>query len=269
VSKKNKNSGTPKGAQTVKTQPAQKPAVKNQAKTPATAASVIDVRETAKIAGILTAICLIIALALAGTNMLTEDIIAQAAADAKAATCFEVIPADEYVLLSDCFEGYEAYDVYLALHDGRVVGAAITTTAKGYGGNVQVMTGIDENGCVTGVSVLQHSETAGLGANAAKQSFLGQFVTGENEPRPESFAVSKDGGEIDAVTAATISSRAVSNAVNEALDIFAKLEAGGVIGAQIKSAQPETVPPASSSDVPADVPVSDENTTTEGGEDIG
>jgi len=233
-------------------------------------ANVIDVKETARIAAILTAICLIIALALAGTNMLTKDIIAQAAAEAKAATCYEVIPADDYVYLSDHFEGYDDCDVYLALHEGRVVGAAITTSAKGYGGAVTVMTGINENGCVTGVRVLEHSETAGLGANAAKTSFLDQYITGEEAPRPQSFAVSKDGGEIDAVTAATISSRAVTASVNEALDIFARLEAGSVIGAQINA--PELPAAPSSTDQPAagQLPESTAGAAnTEGGEDIG
>lgn len=244
--------------------PAKAASAKTASAKAAPAASVIDVKETAKIAGILTAICLIIALALAGTNMLTEDIIAQAAAEAKAATCFEVIPADGYVYLSDHYDQFEGRDVYLALHDGTVVGAAITTSAKGYGGAVQVMTGIDQNGCVTGVSILQHSETAGLGANAAKPSFLEQFITASDEQRPTGFAVVKDGGDIDAVTAATISSRAVSNAVTEALGIFAELEAEGVIGAQI--AISDTV---SGSDTPSGIDTAPSNSDTTGGENIG
>ncbi len=251
-----------------KNQNTKKPAAKNAAGAKTAApANVIDVKETAKIAAILTAICLVIALALAGTNMLTEDIIAKAAAEAKAATCFEVIPAEEYCYLSDELEGYDDYDVYLAVHGGRVIGAAVTTVSKGYGGDVQVMTGIDENGCVTGVSILSHSETAGLGANAAKPSFLDQFITGADQPAPDSFAVVKDGGEIDAVTAATISSRAVSNAVNEALGIHAQLRADGVIGMQIFE---NTGAPASGTDLEpvsgADAPA---GTITEGGEDIG
>lgn len=246
-----------------KAQNNKKPAAKASAP-----ANVIDVKETIKIAAILTAICLVIALALAGTNMLTEDIIAAAAAEAKAATCFEVIPAEEYCYLSDELEGYDDYDVYLAVHDGRVVGAAVTTATKGYGGDVQVMTGIDENGCVTGVSVLAHSETAGLGANAAKPSFLDQFITGEDQPRPSGFAVVKDGGEIDAVTAATISSRAVSNAVSEALSVFAELEADGVIGMQIFEGTGE-VDAVTQATVTSGSDAQPDDTITEGGEDIG
>lgn len=220
----------------------------------------IDVKETIKIAAILTAICLVIALALAATNMLTEDIIAEAAAEAKAATCYEVIPAEEYVHISEYHDSYADLDVYLALDDGIVTGAAITTSSRGYGGAVEVMTGIDQNGCVSGVSVLEHDETVGLGANAAKPSFLDQFKTGEEEQRPSGFAVSRDGGEIDAVTSATVTSRAVTRAVNEALEIFARIEADGIIGARLHES---TASGADTAVSPTDTPA------TEGGEDIG
>ena len=222
---------------------------------PTAPANKIDALETAKIAGILTAICLLIALALAGTNLLTKDIIAQAALEAKEATCRNVIPADEYVYYSDDTEGLENLDVYLAVTGGRVSGAAITTSSKGYGGAVQVMTGVDENGRVTGVSILQHSETAGLGANAAKPKFLDQFVIPEDKPQPESYAITKDGGEIDAVTAASISSRAVTAAVNEAVSIFDLLKSAGVIGSQLYAPAPSAtdLPAVTPTDAPADI----------------
>lgn len=236
---------------------------KSTKKAAASPTGVIDVRETVKIAAILTAICLVIALALAATNMLTKDVIAEAAAAAKAATCYEAIPAEEYVHISECSEyrdNYADLDVYLALDDGIVTGAAITTSSRGYGSAVEVMTGIDQNGCVSGVSVLEHDETVGLGANAAKSPFLDQFKTGEEEQRPSGFAVSRDGGEIDAVTSATVTSRAVTRAVNEALEIFARIEADGIIGARLhESAASGTDTALSPTDTPA----------TEGGEDIG
>lgn len=240
-SKSNKGKGGAKPAQ-----------AKTTAVKPTAPANKIDAAETAKIAGILTAICLLIALALAGTNLLTKDIIAEAALEAKAATCRNVIPAYEYIYISDEFEGFDNLDVYLAVVGGRVSGAAITTSSKGYGGAVQVMTGVDENGRVTGVSVLQHSETAGLGANAAKPKFLDQFVLPEDQPNPESYAITKDGGEIDAVTAASISSRAVTASVNEAVEIFGLLKSAGIIGTQLYDSAPSAtdVPAVTPTDVP-------------------
>ena len=233
---------------------------KTTAVKPTAPANKIDTAETAKIAGILTAICLLIALALAGTNLLTKDIIAEAALEAKAATCRNVIPAYEYIHITDEFEGYDNLDAYLAIVGGRVSGAAITTSSKGYGGDVQVMTGIDENGRVTGVSVLEHTETAGLGANAAKPKFLDQFITPDEQPQPESYAITKDGGEIDAVTAASISSRAVTASVNEAVEIFDLLKSAGVIGTQLYN--PTNVSPT---DAPAVTPTDAPETIDETG----
>ena len=99
-------------------------------------------------------------------------------------------------------------------------GYVITTTDKdGYGGDIQVSVGIQSDGTVTGVSFLSLSETAGLGMNAKEPYFYEQYV-GKN---PTKFAVSKDGGDseqIDALSGATITSRAVTGAVNAALGYY-------------------------------------------------
>ena len=220
----------------------------NAKKAPAAKGGVVDFGEVAKIAAILTAICLVITLALAGTNMLTKDVIAAPAQAAKEETCRAVVPADGYVYLSDEYEGFDDCDAYLAVSDGIVTGAAITTSSKGYGGAVQVMTGIDQTGRVAGVSILDHSETAGLGANAEKPKFLDQFITGSDELQPESYAVTKDGGQVDAVTAATRTSRAVSNAVNEALGVYARLQSAGIIGSPVGAPGQNALPPVSTAD---------------------
>ena len=93
------------------------------------------------------------------------------------------------------------------------------TTSKGYGGDIQLTVGIQSDGTVTGVSFLSISETAGLGMKAKEPSFYEQYV-GKN---PTKFAVSKDGGDgeqIDALSGATITSRAVTGAVNAALGYY-------------------------------------------------
>ena len=96
-------------------------------------------------------------------------------------------------------------------------GYIVTVTDKeGYGGDIKVTVGIQNNGTVSGVSILSISETAGLGMRATESSFQEQYV-GKNT---EHFYVSKDGGEgeaIDAISGATITSRAFTGAANTAI----------------------------------------------------
>lgn len=227
-----KNSGkkpqTPNKPQNAQT----KAPVKAAAKAPAAPAQTgaVDYREVGRIAAILTAICLIITLLLAGTNMLTEKKIAENSLKEKQEACALVFPgAEDYVLFEN--EAFPDADVYLAVNGGEVAGAVVTTVDKGYGGELSVMTGLDMAGNITGVKLLEHSETPGLGANAANEDWLRQFVTDwENGmSRPEKFDVTKDGGTIDAVTAATRSSRAVTRAVNSAIELFDEMKAADAL----------------------------------------
>ncbi len=100
-------------------------------------------------------------------------------------------------------------------------GYVITVTDKeGYGGDIKITVGILDDGTVNGISILSINETAGLGMRAKEPSFYEQYAS----KNTESFYVSKDGGEgepIDALSGATITSRAVTGAVNEALGYFA------------------------------------------------
>ena len=99
-------------------------------------------------------------------------------------------------------------------------GYVITTTDKdGFGGNIQITVGIKKDGTVNGVSILSISETAGLGMKATEPSFYNQYVN----KQADKFVVSKDGGDgeqIDALSGATITSRAVTGAVNAALGYY-------------------------------------------------
>ena len=96
-------------------------------------------------------------------------------------------------------------------------GYVVTTTDKeGYGGDIQVTVGITADGTVNGVSILSLSETAGLGMKATEPAFYEQY----HGKQTEGFYVSKDGGSgepIEALSGATITSRAVTGAVNAAL----------------------------------------------------
>ncbi len=228
----------------------------------------VDMGEVARITMILTAICVVITALLAGTNQLTAKKIADNSLAAKQEAWREVIRADDYVsiTLSEADaerDVFDKLDAAVAINGSEVGGVVITTTDKGYGGQMQVLTGFDKSGRITGVRLLEHSETAGLGANAANPKFTDQYITVSGSDAPAgNFAVAKDGGEIDAVTAATISSRAVTRAVNKACAVYKALNESGYIRLP-DSAAP--LPPASNSDAPA-LP---EPTEDNGGENNG
>ena len=113
-----------------------------------------------------------------------------------------------------------AYDA-----DNNFIGAAVETfTNKGFSGNISLMVGILADGTVKNISVLQHAETPGLGSKMEEETFKGQFC--DKNPASFNFSVKKDGGDVDAITAATISSRAFCDAVNRALLTFENNKGG-------------------------------------------
>ena len=178
----------------------------------------------------LLVICLVVSALLAGTNALTKEPIAENALKKSQEAMQSVCPG------AVSFEGGKGLEVevYKALDEsGNVIGCAIPVTSKGYGGDIQIMVGISsvDGGMVTGVEILSHGETPGLGANATAEEFRNQF---KDNPSLHGFSVVKDGtggteGKIDAITGATITSNAVTNAVNEALNIYMSLCEGGVL----------------------------------------
>ena len=116
----------------------------------------------------------------------------------------------------------EAITVYPARKDGQTVGYAVESfTSKGFSGTINVMVGFDMDGNIVGTSVISHAETPGLGAKMTEPAFYSQFV-GKN---PASFrlSVAKDGGDVDAITASTITSRAYCDAVDRAYRAFQKV----------------------------------------------
>lgn len=162
-------------------------------------------------------ICLVITAALSLTNSVTREQIAQNEAQSKTDSMKTVCPE------ATNFDEIIPEVLYAGTDDaGSVVGYAISTAANGYGGQVKVMTGI-KDGEIIGVDVFYNDdETPGLGKNTSNKSFSDQYK-GLNSD--EDIVVSKDnsGGNaqtVDAVTSATISSRAVTTAVNEACRIY-------------------------------------------------
>lgn len=163
---------------------------------------------------VLLVICVVAAFLLAVTNNVTAPKIAQVNADNEA-KARQVVFADatsfgEEAMNADGIKLVPALDA-----NGATMGYVVVTVEKGYGGDVSVMTGVDLEGKVTGVSILSMSETAGLGANAAKESFLSQFVG-----KIAGMNVTKNApaeNEIKALTGATITTKAVTAAVEAAI----------------------------------------------------
>ena len=190
-----------------------------------------------KDAAILFVITLIAGLCLGAVHEVTLDPIAKAQLAAATKTYKEVFPeaakfeqtdeltaavaasADE--ILAQGFGNVSVDDAQVAeAEDGSVLGYLITASStEGYNGLVQISVGITSEGNLTGLGFLSISETPGLGMKAKEPSFYEQYV-GKN---PTKFAVSKDGGDgeqIDALSGATITSRAVTGAVNAALGYY-------------------------------------------------
>ena len=110
---------------------------------------------------------------------------------------------------------------------GSVIGYTFTTAAKGYGGDVQVMTGVNSDGTVADIEILDVSnETPGLGQNAKKDNFKAQFAGKSGVIGVSTASKSAENG-IDALTGATYTSKAVAAAVNHALELYAQISKGG------------------------------------------
>ena len=140
-------------------------------------------------------------------NYLTEDRIDELTRQKAEAAMQEVFPAGNYEEIPAGEDGITA--AYRADDAGYVVRVSV----NGFGGAIDMMVGVDNAGTVTGVSIISHGETASLGANCTREDFRARFVGAS-----DTLAVSKDGGSIDALTGATVTSRAVVSGVNLALD---------------------------------------------------
>ena len=177
---------------------------------------------------VLTCISLLAALALTGVYALTKGPIEKGQKEKKEKALQSVLPAyegtvrDTVVVDAD----NEQIPVHLAIgKDGELCGAGMETyTKKAFSGRFDLMVGFDAEGTIVNTEVLKASETPGLGdkINKDKSDFAKQF----NHQSPADFklVVKKDGGDVDAITAATISSRAYCDAVQRAYDVFMKIK---------------------------------------------
>lgn len=119
----------------------------------------------------------------------------------------------------------DSLDIYPAKKDNIITGYAVNTnSSKGFSGNISLMAGFRPDGTIIGITVLDQKETPGLGTKMNEPSFRDQFIN--KNPSEFVLKVKKDGGKVDAITAATISSRAFCDAVQRA---YNALQKGGKI----------------------------------------
>lgn len=173
------------------------------------------IKEYAAPTVVLLIICVVAAFLLAYTNQITAPKIADVEKQNEIQS--RQIVYSSAASFGEEFTNEDGISLVPALDEqGNTVGYVVITVEKGYGGDITVMTGVSNSGEVQGVNILSMSETAGLGANASKESFLAQFVN-----KITGITVTKDspsGNEIKALTGATITSKAVTRAVNAAIE---------------------------------------------------
>lgn len=182
----------------------------------------------------LTAVCLVCAALLGGIYAVTLKPIEAAAQKALTESIAVVLP--EGGELSDAqacdAEGIDEY--YVSTANGTPAAYAVKTTTNGFGGPLTLMVGVLPDGTVFNTSVLSHAETPGLGAKCSTdEAFMAQWKNFSGK-----LAVKKDGGDIDAITASTITSRAYTKAVLQAVNLvksFAGLATDAATGASTKT----------------------------------
>ena len=164
----------------------------------------------------LLAITAVVAVCLAAVNMITAPAIAALNAQKTQQAIELVLPGGgeevsfpETALVSKVYASDTGY--------------AVEVTPGGFDNTITIMAGVDKSGSVLGISIVSHTETAGLGAVAAATTSAGEAFRGQFVGTSGSVSVTKDGGEINAITGATITSRAVCDGINAALACVANM----------------------------------------------
>ena len=158
----------------------------------------------------------VMAAALAGVNSVTAPIIENITYEKTQAAVSAVLPGG-----GDTVE-FPAMDLVSKVYKGEN-GYAVEVTPSGFDNTITMMVGVDNAGAVSGISIIDHSETAGLGAVAAATTAAGEAFRAQFQGMTGSVSVTKDGGQVDAITSATITSRAVCAGVNAALAVVAAM----------------------------------------------
>lgn len=182
--------------------------------------------------GALALMALVVSATLALADRGTRDAIASRQAEHLQASLTQVIPSEfhDAQLLEDVVTlpmggGVPSRQIYRARHQGKISALAFTVVGQGYAGPIEALIGIDRQGRILGVRVTSHQETPGLGDKIEHRksdwifAFNGRSL---HDPAPPAWRVKKDGGAFDQLTGATITPRAVVQAVKEGLELFAE-----------------------------------------------
>lgn len=161
----------------------------------------------------------VVAAALAGVNAVAEPLIQAHKAEKMQKAMEEVLPGAAGLAEVAFTDATGTVNKVYASADGYVVDVA----PSGFGGAISMMVGIKPDGTVSGISIVSHTETAGLGSVAAAKTAAGEAFRAQFVGASGSVAVDKDGGDIDSITSATITSRAVAAGVNAALECVKNL----------------------------------------------
>ena len=165
-----------------------------------------------RLAGTLLLITAVVAAVLAGVNSITAPAIEQLNYEKTQQAIEAVLPGG-----GEEITGYTDETGLVSTVYASETGYAVEVTPGGFDNTITMMVGIDKEGNVLGISIISHTETAGLGAVAAADTTAGQAFRSQFVGTSGSVSVTKDGGTLDAITGATITSRAVCAGVNAAL----------------------------------------------------
>ena len=175
----------------------------------------------------LLAICAVVALALAGVNAVTKDKIAANKAAKTTAALQQVVPFQgevaEVPFVDETGMVSKVYSVTMDTRNSdnmvlRAVGYAVEVVPSGFGGTITMMVGVSVDGRVTGISIISHTETPGLGAVAAANTDKGAAFRDQFAGLVSGITIGSGENQIDSISGATISSQAIVDGVNAALD---------------------------------------------------
>ena len=187
---------------------------------------------------VLTLVAVIMGGILAYVNHLTEGPISEQKEKALADGIKTVMVCDNLVVaktdeVKQNVDGKDLTYIIYQVKDqqGQDLGAAVQSTTMGFGGDLKVLVGFNPEGQILGYTLLEHAETPGLGAKADQWFQKGQKgdIIGKDPKEP--LTVSNDGGQVDAITASTITSRAFLKAVNQAYNAYKATPADAESGA--------------------------------------
>ena len=212
----------------------------------------------------LLVICLVCSSLLAGVYALTKEPIEAADKAKNEAAIREVLPEgavsfDEETTIS--FEGKDYKYVIARGENGNAVGCAVDVDPVGFGGPIKIKVGFNAMGVIWNTKVLSQAETPGLGAKCTEPSFADQFK--QFNPAEKTLKVTKDGGDVNAITASTITSRAYADGLATAAKVFQAISqipmplTDDVIPSEepsvIPSEEPSVIPSEESSVIPSEV----------------